>query len=185
FFTLNGVSVPSPIQRPRPPLWVGGWSVAAIRRAAALGDAWIGGLTANMAKVAECIGHYRSALASLGKPAADSRIGLEREVFVAADRRDAEAARAAIHRMYLEEHVAWAHTNMPAGQSPSFDDLARDRFIVGDPDEVAHQVTRYRDLGVTHLICRMQYPGLSPRLAAESMRRFAAEVMPGLRVAAA
>src|SRR5581483_261260 len=31
---------PQPVQRPHPPLIVGGWSRAAMRRAAALGDGW-------------------------------------------------------------------------------------------------------------------------------------------------
>ena len=31
---------PRPIQRPHPPIWIGGESIAALRRAVALGDAW-------------------------------------------------------------------------------------------------------------------------------------------------
>jgi hypothetical protein len=32
---------PRPVQVPRPPIWIGGSSVPAIRRAAALGDGWL------------------------------------------------------------------------------------------------------------------------------------------------
>lgn len=184
FYSLEGASVPAPVQRPRPPIWVGGWSAPAIRRAAALGDAWIGGLTADRARVAECIAMYRAALAAEGRDPAQAEVALEREVFVALDRGDAEVARRALERMYREEHVRWGHANV-AEDASSFADLARDRFLVGDPDEVREAVDRYRELGVTHLVCRMQFPGLPPRLAARSMRLFAAEVMPAFRPVAA
>lgn len=43
FYRLDGVRLMvRPAQRPHPPLWVGGRSRAAVRRAARLGDAWIG-----------------------------------------------------------------------------------------------------------------------------------------------
>ena len=32
---------PKPLQKPNPPLWVGGWTEAAMRRTAALGDGWL------------------------------------------------------------------------------------------------------------------------------------------------
>lgn len=42
FFAFDGISIePSPAQAGGPPLWVGGRSDAAIRRAARLGDGWI------------------------------------------------------------------------------------------------------------------------------------------------
>lgn len=41
YFSVEGVKfLPKPAQKPRPPLWVGGESPAAMRRAVALGDAW-------------------------------------------------------------------------------------------------------------------------------------------------
>jgi len=44
FFTLEDVVCLKPVQEPHPPIWVGGSSNAALRRAAKYGDAW-GGLT--------------------------------------------------------------------------------------------------------------------------------------------
>ena len=42
FFSFEGIEIePRPVQPGGPPLWVGGRSEAAIRRAAALGDGWI------------------------------------------------------------------------------------------------------------------------------------------------
>jgi probable F420-dependent oxidoreductase len=39
---VSGMGVaPRPVQRPRPPIWIGGSSRPAIRRAAALGDGWL------------------------------------------------------------------------------------------------------------------------------------------------
>jgi probable F420-dependent oxidoreductase len=35
------VFLPKPIQKPHPPIWVGGWSGRALRRTAELGDAWL------------------------------------------------------------------------------------------------------------------------------------------------
>ena len=39
FSDLGGFN-PKPVQKPHPPIWVGGWSQAAIRRAVRMGDCW-------------------------------------------------------------------------------------------------------------------------------------------------
>ena len=37
----NAEICPKPLQKPNPPLWVGGWTEAAMKRTAALGDGWL------------------------------------------------------------------------------------------------------------------------------------------------
>ena len=42
FYQLSGVGFsPKPVQKPHPPIWIGGHTGAAIRRAATLGDGWM------------------------------------------------------------------------------------------------------------------------------------------------
>jgi alkanesulfonate monooxygenase SsuD/methylene tetrahydromethanopterin reductase-like flavin-dependent oxidoreductase (luciferase family) len=50
-----------------------------------------------------------------------------------------------------------------------------DWAIVGGPDQVAEGVRRYREkLGITHLIARVQIPGLAPEVIESSLREIAA-----------
>ncbi len=61
-YRLDGVTLtPPPLQRPRPPLWVGGFAPVAARRAARLGDGYIG--TGDMSAQSQL---YREECARLG-----------------------------------------------------------------------------------------------------------------------
>src|SRR3954452_10617226 len=56
--------------------------------------------------------------------------------------------------------------------SSSFEDFARDRFIIGDRVSVKEEVTRYRELlGVDHFIMRCQWPGLPQEQVLGSIQR--------------
>lgn len=46
FYQLEGIIMePKPVQKPGPPIWIGGMSQAAARRVASLGDGWLSGST--------------------------------------------------------------------------------------------------------------------------------------------
>jgi alkanesulfonate monooxygenase SsuD/methylene tetrahydromethanopterin reductase-like flavin-dependent oxidoreductase (luciferase family) len=54
----------------------------------------------------------------------------------------------------------------------SFEDFARDRFIIGDKVSVKEEIARYRELlGVDHFIMRCQWPGLPQEQVLNSIRR--------------
>jgi probable F420-dependent oxidoreductase len=58
---------PRPVQRPHPPLLLGGAAPAALRRAGRLADGWISGSTADLARVGESIAVVRRAASDAGR----------------------------------------------------------------------------------------------------------------------
>jgi len=179
FFALDDVTIVGAPDLSPPPLWGGGWAPGAVRRIARHCEGWIGGLTGDVEKLASCIATYLGELEKLDSAKeAPAALALEREVFVGGTVEELDEARAALHALYAEEHLAWRHPNVPSSPPKSFDALAADRFVVGTPDEVEAELRRYANLGVTDLLCRMHYPGLPNELARSSMELFAREVMP-------
>ena len=69
---------------------------------------------------------------------------------------------------------------LPAGESfdASFDQLARDRFLVGDPARIVDEIARYRErLGVTMMIFRLQWPGMDQERVLRSIRLLGQKVL--------
>ena len=74
---------------------------------------------------------------------------------------------------------------MPEGDNDlgvEFDELIRDRFLLGSPDEVAGQILRlHRETGINHLIMSVQWPGMAQSLALDELHMLAEEVFPRVR----
>ena len=73
---------------------------------------------------------------------------------------------------------------LPTGESwsDSFEELARDRFIIGDPARVREEIARYRDrLGATTLTLRLQWPGMEQAKVLRSIRLLGEQVFPHFR----
>src|SRR5262252_5575530 len=71
-------------------------------------------------------------------------------------------------------YAAWGLENRTAQSSGqgSFEEFARDRFIIGDKVSVKEEIARYRELlGVDHFIVRCQWPGLPQERALSSIQR--------------
>ena len=187
-FELRGASISvRPVQRPHPPIWIGANADPAIRRAARLGDCWYINPHNRVDTIERQLGVYREELERIGKPFPEE-LPAHREVFVA--RTHAEAVRLAAPALiekYGLYHEWGQDRAMPEGDDNlglAFDELARDRFHVGTPDEVAEQLTELqRRTGINHLIASVQWPGLPQDAALEAMHLLAEEVMPRVRTA--
>jgi len=129
------VFVPKPVQKPAIPIWIGGHSPQAIRRAARLGDGWhpIGGVPTiplepeDMARDLEMLEDYA---AKAGRNMKDIRVALKGSLFD----REKQA--------------------MPG----------RRRRFIGNAAEIAADITEYRSAGVDTMIFDVRRPTISETL---------------------
>ena len=166
---LHSISVqPKPAQL-EVPLWVAGTSIAAEVAAA------------------EALPYFGPAHLSLRElrpfysrcdPAPGRIVPLAREVFIARSCEEAhELARPALERLY-----ARFAESADAG-SGSFADLARDRFVIGDPDQCIEQLYRYQhELGVNYVVARLAYHEMHAGESAKAIQLFGQAVVPEFRM---
>lgn len=183
-FTLDDVRISMrPLQRPRPRIWLAANADAGVRRAARLADAWLMNPHSTLATLERQLALFRETRRALGKPAA-ADVPLIRECYIAPE----GATALAEGRRFLEgkyrAYRSWEQDKaLPAGESfaDSFDELARDRFILGDPIRVRDEIARYRErLGVTTMIFRLQWPGMDQAGVLRSIRLLGERVLPSL-----
>lgn len=175
---------PKPTVEAGLPLWLGGWGELALKRAAELGDAWVSGPTAGLQKLLEAQAVYRQALRNLGKDPACFPNPMTREVIIADTSEKAhEMAERHLIVNYRDEYGGgWEHPLIGKEDSAPVDhleELGRDRFIVGNPDECIAKIKRFQDtFGVDHLICRLYFPGIPHKHILHELELLSKEVMP-------
>jgi alkanesulfonate monooxygenase SsuD/methylene tetrahydromethanopterin reductase-like flavin-dependent oxidoreductase (luciferase family) len=128
---------------------------------------------------------YRRALEEAGKGQPDT-LPLAREVFIGESTAQAmELARPYLEKKYAT-YVDWGQDKaMPREDALAlpFEELARDRFLIGDPDTVADELRRYeRRLGVNFVVLRLQWAGMDHGRVIEAIRLMGTEVIPRLKV---
>jgi len=157
-----------PVRPGGPPIWIAGQVEAAVRRAARIGDAWLVVPASTCAATVPLMNTYRAALADYGRTAAEFPI--TRECYVGTSHATAFAeCRAALEYKY-NSYAVWGMESPT--KDVSFEDFARDRFIIGDKVSVKEEIARYREaLGVDHFIMRVQWPGLPQEQVLGSIRR--------------
>ena len=149
---------PKPFQKPYPPLWFGGASEPALRRAVRLGDGFFGAGSSPTAAFAEQVQIVRDALARAGRPAADFPIA--KRVYLAIDE-DAGRAR---RRINAALEGIYGH-RVPAIEAAA---------VAGTPDDCVRELRQVAAAGAELIL------GTALFDQREQMERLAAEVIPQL-----
>jgi alkanesulfonate monooxygenase SsuD/methylene tetrahydromethanopterin reductase-like flavin-dependent oxidoreductase (luciferase family) len=185
-FTLAGASVGTkPLQKPHPPIWIGANADPAIRRAARLGDCWYVNPHNRIDTIVRQVEVYKRALDEAGKPF-PREFPARREVFVARSREEAIRVCAPYLGAKYAAYQQWGQGQaMPAGDNDlgvEFEELLRDRFILGSPDEVTEAILKlHRATGINHLIMSVQWPGMPQPLVLDELQMLAEDVFPRVR----
>jgi alkanesulfonate monooxygenase SsuD/methylene tetrahydromethanopterin reductase-like flavin-dependent oxidoreductase (luciferase family) len=170
FSVTNATCTIRPVQKPTPPIWIAANADPAVLRTARLGYSWFINPHAALPTIERQWQRYKQALAEAGHPMPKDR-PIALELHVAPTHEEAVA----IARPFLEAKYAayaeWGQDKALPGEESfrvPFDELARDRFILGTPDEVIAEIeARVARLDSNYLIFRMGWPGME---AAKIMR---------------
>jgi alkanesulfonate monooxygenase SsuD/methylene tetrahydromethanopterin reductase-like flavin-dependent oxidoreductase (luciferase family) len=179
---------PPALQRPHPPIWVGGTAPRAIQRAAGFGFHFLSGGPGS-ADI------YDTALRANGRDPHDFHVAATLPTYVARTREQAwEIAAQPLHymatgyRQWTSE--AWGGANPEQPALPSVDEIASKQsmnffgepILVGTPEDVIAQIEDCRSqCRLTHLVCAMALPGMPVHQIRDGMELFGGKVIPHFR----
>lgn len=195
YFNFENVRVfPKPVQKPHPPLWRAAVSLPTFEAAGEAGEPILTSPSfASLKVIKEQFVTYEASLAKAGLDSVGFSLPLLQRVYVGADEQDAYET--------PKPHLIWYYRTLAtllAGQhSPGansfdgwdrraakiqdidYDSIFRKAVNFGTSDQVAAEIrTLEQEVGVNHYICWFNIGGLPHAKVVESIRRFAAEVMP-------
>ena len=134
--------------------------------------------------VAEQWAGYRQTLEQSGLPMPEV-LPMMRELYVAQDRETAYLESQPFLAPKYEAYAAWGQDKALPGEESfaiPYQDLARDRFLLGSPDQVVEEIRRYeRELGVNYLIFRMHWPGMGQEQVLRQIELMGSEVLPHVK----
>jgi len=163
-----------PKQEPRPPVWLGGDVEPAVKRAARIADAWLGSPTASVDQLGTLLNVYRQERKEHGLPF--SPCPMIRECFIGRNQRHVDEIKSGPLLYKYEAYASWGHNDTEGTASndfaSQFDDFCKNRFLLGEPEQVAEEIKAYGEtLQTDHLILRVQWPGMAHSDALENIKQ--------------
>jgi len=161
FTRFDGVSLdPKPVQKPGPPIWIGGRSDAALTRAGRQGDGWVS-YVVQPERFAQSVAKIRAAAGGRS---------LDHFAF-------AHLGFITVGRDWESAKKVWADA-LTKRYAQDFEPLARKYGIIGTPADCAEQLARFEAAGCNYLIANPIGDAKDER---DQVERIAAEVLPLLR----
>ncbi len=145
----NAEVYPKPVQKPHPPVWVGGWMDQAAVRAGRYGEGWIPGWLSpkEMARGCEIL---RNTAEDAGRDPAGIKIAVEKLAAIARTRDEAMT-------LALPTIRESSHTYERDVDNIQF---ALDRHIIGSVDDVRRRIDEFIEAGVQHFELKLIYPDM-------------------------
>lgn len=164
-----------------PPIWMAGQTLAAVRRAARLGDTWYVPPFPTHDDLHGLRRAYLEEREARGR-GVEVEFPVRRDVFIA------PTVRAALERIgpavqaRFETYVRWGMregSDVGGGFSKVDEDALASRFIVGPPEACAEAIAGLvEQIGMTTLAIKPQWPGLDPDESLRQLELFGEHVMP-------
>jgi alkanesulfonate monooxygenase SsuD/methylene tetrahydromethanopterin reductase-like flavin-dependent oxidoreductase (luciferase family) len=182
YFSTDGAMCrPVPLQRPRPPIWLGearhaAWLDAIVQHA----DGW-NSTPASLQRLNEKLDALRAACDRAGRDMADLELSLEIQVLLAPTEADVKRSARDIASLPASKRGSVRHDVVAALAAEDDRPLSEtvDDWLVGTPEAVISQIREYVGLGISHfMLWFLDFPSLA------GMRLFAECVAPALRSAA-
>jgi alkanesulfonate monooxygenase SsuD/methylene tetrahydromethanopterin reductase-like flavin-dependent oxidoreductase (luciferase family) len=176
FWSFQDIVVePPPAQQPHPPLWVAAGSAASITRAAARGFNLMLDQYASAQQIGERIALYRAECAAHGRPFDPMQVAVARQLYVAKERADADAALVRLAK-YTQRTVDVSRSPGREGGSHvlAYADKAggtEEYALYGTPEELWAKLTALNDAGAEYVL-------LTLGGGKSQLQRFAREIMP-------
>ena len=194
YFDLRQVNLtPPPVQQPHPPIYIAATrTLTTLEYAVSTGHPLICGVVLDHADALDLCHRFVKMSAAAGHNIPMARIPFFRYLHI--------AETAAQARQTAEPALAWtmdmtdwrrtfdygsevhqrladyrhARTQLP----PSYDYLAANRAIIGDPEQCIAQIRPFQEAGIDYFGCNFDFGGMPPEQTLRSMELFAQEVMP-------
>ncbi len=155
---------PKPIQKPYPPIWIGGWSKGSVQRAVQYGDGWIPGwLTPK--EMAESVQELKDLANRYGRE--PGKITIAAEKYLSLSKNHDRAVTKALNTIKQSRDT---YERVVEDL-----DLAIQAHVFGDPDAVNSKVASFVDAGVEHFEFKFIYSSIAELL--EAMELFSDSVM--------
>lgn len=161
----NAICEPKPLQKPHPPIWIGGYGDKLIRAAAEVADGWNWALSLEVMR--DRINALERYCDEIGRNFKEIKKSWDSWVITAPSKKRVEMK---IQRLKLGIKCAMDEFGLTSVNE------YKKISVVGTPEECAERVQQYKDIGITYfMFWFLDYPDM------EGVRTFAREIIPQFR----